>query len=147
MSYWSISGFSQEIFQKTGDDEIFDNREKIIGGSYVNSISEVPYQVSIQKLGIHLCGGTIVTPMYIITAAHCFKNYNIKQLTVKTGTHNLTNGGQVHKVEKVIPHPQFSDKIAALGVQNDVAVIKVSILTVNSFVHLTCIFFNICLQK
>lgn len=43
--------------------------ERIVGGSPVD-IRERPFQVSI-KTGQSLCGGAIIGPSWIITAAHC----------------------------------------------------------------------------
>lgn len=44
---------------------------QIIGGSQA-SIKEFPWLCSIQlKGGSHICGGSIVTPEFIVTASHC----------------------------------------------------------------------------
>lgn len=44
--------------------------QRIVGGMKVD-ISEIPYQTSLQYSGRHYCGGTIISPRYIITAGHC----------------------------------------------------------------------------
>ncbi|KAK9880793.1 hypothetical protein WA026_013122 [Henosepilachna vigintioctopunctata] len=43
----------------------------IIGGRPAE-IWEFPYQVSIQYLTEHNCGGSIISPKFILSAAHCF---------------------------------------------------------------------------
>ena len=46
-------------------------KSQIIGGSQA-SIKEFPWLCSVQlKGGSHICGGSIVTPEYIVTASHC----------------------------------------------------------------------------
>lgn len=44
---------------------------RIIGGDET-TIEMVPYMVSITYHGMHICGGTIVSPKIVISAAHCF---------------------------------------------------------------------------
>lgn len=43
---------------------------RIIGG-YSISIEDAPYQCSLQKISIHICGCAIIKSDWIITAAHC----------------------------------------------------------------------------
>jgi secreted trypsin-like serine protease len=43
---------------------------RIVGGN-MSSLAQWPWQVSLQFQGYHLCGGSIITPLWIVTAAHC----------------------------------------------------------------------------
>merc|ERR1711944_317730 len=43
---------------------------RIIGGEEAPK-HEFPWQVSLKSLGSHICGGSIVNRMQVITAAHC----------------------------------------------------------------------------
>ena len=43
---------------------------KIVGGD-VMPPNSVPYIVNIKRSGSIMCGGSLVSPGYIITAAHC----------------------------------------------------------------------------
>ncbi|RLV94663.1 hypothetical protein DV515_00013051 [Chloebia gouldiae] len=54
---------SYESFQKTG---------KRIGTGTDVKPGEFPWLVSIQSHGKHICGGTIISALWILTAAHCF---------------------------------------------------------------------------
>lgn len=43
---------------------------RIVGGELV-SIKSFPYQVSLQYRNNHMCGGSIISEKFILTAAHC----------------------------------------------------------------------------
>lgn len=43
---------------------------RIVGGN-VSSLMQWPWQASLQFQGYHLCGGSVITPVWIVTAAHC----------------------------------------------------------------------------
>lgn len=44
--------------------------EKVLGGSDAQD-GQFPYQVSLRIGGSHVCGGTIISDNFILTAAHC----------------------------------------------------------------------------
>jgi trypsin len=48
--------------------------EKIVGGNTID-IEEVPWQVSVQYISMHICGGSIISIDYVVTAAHCTNGY------------------------------------------------------------------------
>lgn len=54
--------------EETGAIELLDHR--IVGGRNA-SICDYPYQVSVQYLGRHICGGAIIGPKWVITTARC----------------------------------------------------------------------------
>ncbi|CAH1378763.1 unnamed protein product [Tenebrio molitor] len=69
------------IFQTLSPDE------KIVWGNEID-IEEVPWQVSLQYLcsGIHICGGSIISTNYVVTAAHCTNGIDRNIMTIRFGT-------------------------------------------------------------
>ena len=46
-------------------------KSSFIVGGWETRENEFPYQVSLVWFGSHFCGGSVVNPRQIITAAHC----------------------------------------------------------------------------
>lgn len=105
---------------------------KIVGGA-ATTIEQHPYQVSIQKNGGHFCGGSLYKSDVVVTAAHCLQgSVNVEALSVRVGSTNRKEGGQVVKVKAYRNHPDYNKKTHA----NDVAIIRlVKNVTQNSAVR------------
>ncbi|XP_055590614.1 trypsin 3A1-like [Uranotaenia lowii] len=87
------------------------SKSKIVGGFQIE-IAEVPYQVSLQKNGRHNCGGSIIADRWVLTAAHCVTNRDASLYTVRVGSTDRTDGGELIQVEEVIPHESYNDATA-----------------------------------
>ncbi|XP_074029799.1 trypsin-7 [Leptinotarsa decemlineata] len=79
---------------------------KIVGGSNA-SIEDYPYQISLQFYGRHGCGGSILNPLFILTAAHCIFDVNSEQISVRVGSSYRNSDGEVYAVSKIYKHPLF----------------------------------------
>ncbi|MEM7605619.1 MAG: trypsin-like serine protease, partial [Myxococcota bacterium] len=65
-------------------DDIKGEDFEIVGG--VDAVIEsAPYQVSLRRFGGHFCGGAILSPEWVVTAAHCVEN-GIRGVTIVAGT-------------------------------------------------------------
>ncbi|XP_067619935.1 chymotrypsin-2 [Eurosta solidaginis] len=76
------------------------NSTRIVGGSDVPPGQYVPYQVSMQYFTRknkyqHFCGGSIIAPSRILTAAHCCKDFDVTRMTVLAGVRELNDSDGV----------------------------------------------------
>ncbi|KAI4459637.1 polyserase-related [Holotrichia oblita] len=90
---------------------------RIVGGEPV-TIEQHPYQVSVQLLSSHWCGGSIVTDRFIVSAAHCF-TWPVSWYTVRAGATFHNSGGQVIAVSTITDHPNFSSST----LDNDISIL------------------------
>ena len=116
---------------------------KIVGGeSAVNS--SWGWSVSLQKYGGHFCGGAIISPLHIITAAHCVTNPSdiILNAKVVVGIDVVNQASssvaQVRSVVRVLSHPQYSSVSKA----NDIAVLRLNQSLNISYANRYCSFMS-----
>ncbi|KAI4459636.1 polyserase-related [Holotrichia oblita] len=81
--------------------------ETVVGGSAV-AIENYPYQVSVQLLKTHVCGGAIISDRYIVSAAHCFILFPTSWYTIRAGSSIHNFGGQVVKVNTIHRHVNYN---------------------------------------
>lgn len=59
----------------------------------------------------HNCGGSIVSTMHVVTAAHCLKGYAASGLSIWAGTTKLNSGGDRYAVKSFLIHPDYVELI------------------------------------
>ncbi|XP_040170219.1 trypsin-4-like [Anopheles arabiensis] len=87
--------------------ECVKNRNKtyrIVGGHVVD-IELHPYQVSVRELNEHICGGSIITNRWVLTAGHCVDDTIAAYMNVRVGSAFYAKGGTIHPVDSVTTHP------------------------------------------
>ncbi|NWS76424.1 PRS55 protease, partial [Crotophaga sulcirostris] len=89
-------------------------------GRYAKA-GEFPWHVSIQSNRKHICGGTIISAFWILTAAHCFEEVP-PDLTVVVGGIDLRHRLEEHKPDSLILHKNFDRE----SMENDIALILLS---------------------
>ncbi|XP_062391251.1 transmembrane protease serine 3, partial [Sardina pilchardus] len=110
---------------------------RIVGGN-VSGEGQFPWQVSLHFHSEHLCGGSIITHTWILTAAHCVYGFAYPSLwAVHVGLIDQpVNGAQSVAVEKIIYHSRYRPK----GLDYDIALMKLANpLTFNGLVEPICL--------
>ncbi|XP_053674738.1 trypsin 5G1-like [Anopheles nili] len=93
---------------------------KIVGGFEID-ISQAPFQVSLRVRG-HICGGSIISKRWILTAAHCASPKE-GPYEVRVGSSTSKSGGQLFSIKKVIQHPKYNSGTF----KNDFALLELEI--------------------
>lgn len=109
--------------------------DKIVGGHETKK-HQYPWLVSLWidyppwELDAHMCGGTLITPQYVLTAAHCTKEVGGEQFEdpkvwkALIGAHdfnNLDSAAKWIKIEKIV-----INKFSSLTHANDIAIWKLA---------------------
>ncbi|KAJ8664239.1 hypothetical protein QAD02_005901 [Eretmocerus hayati] len=97
---------------------------RIVGGE-TTSISQHPWQASIQALGFHVCGGSIISSNNILTAGHC-TSYTPTWLSARVGSSILHTGGTVYRVAEYILHQDYHMNSNGIP-ENDIAILVLKI--------------------
>ncbi|XP_066249867.1 uncharacterized protein [Euwallacea similis] len=96
-----------------------------------SEFGEYPWQVAILKKdpkeSVYVCGGTLIDPLHIITAAHCVKQYTNYDLRVRLGEWDVNHDVEFYPyIERDIAaltvHPEFYAGTLA----NDIAILRMN---------------------
>ncbi|KAM6314495.1 acrosin-like [Podargus strigoides] len=116
---------------------------RVVGGTDAQP-GAWPWIVSIQdpwRPGTgHVCGGSLIHPQWVLTAAHCFiEAKNIMMWRVVIGATKLTRLGpeaQVRRVKRLIAHEQYS----SVTDKNDIALLELNQpVQCSPYIQLACV--------
>ncbi|XP_024919465.1 transmembrane protease serine 3 [Cynoglossus semilaevis] len=110
---------------------------RIVGGN-ISKVGQFPWQVSLHHRSEHLCGGSIITSRWIVTAAHCVYGFADPSMwVVHVGlTDQPDNGAQSLTVERIVYHANYRPK----KLEYDIALMKLTLpLIFNGFVEPICL--------
>lgn len=106
----ALSAFATAAVAQATPDPPADVNPFIVGGEDAN-IEDHPYVVALATpSGQQFCGGTLVAPDKVVTAAHCTVDSNPSRIDVISGrTEMSANDGTVSTVSDVWVHPDYTD--------------------------------------
>ncbi len=110
--------------------------EELIYGGTDASVGEFPYMVRLVERANPdaytggFCGGSLISPSWVLTAGHCIEGYFPSQLDVVVGEVNLANVDPQNRVRvaAIYKHPGYVPSQASPFVppRNDIALMKLS---------------------
>ncbi|XP_077774254.1 serine protease 33-like [Podarcis muralis] len=119
---FSLAGAENASTQRAcGRPHVFAPR--IIGGKKADE-GEWPWQASIRRNRLHICGGSLVSSQWVVTAAHCFEGpLNLPEFRVNLGEYELPKPAPSmvsSAVSRIIVHPSYAGE----GLSADIALMQ-----------------------
>jgi secreted trypsin-like serine protease len=93
---------------------------KIVGGG--DADQTYSFMVSLQEGGQHFCGGSLIKPDLVVTAAHCVEGTDPASINMRIGSNEHANGGEEAQAASVTVHPDYDGQSPG----NDIALVKLA---------------------
>lgn len=99
-------------------------RKGRVFGGHPTTVKNFPHAVSITRNNKHHCGGTIIDKYHVLSAAHCFFDYNHRTFGAQIGATRSdgSDASQRTNVIKIMSHPDFDHKVGT----NDIAIVRLT---------------------
>lgn len=93
----------------------------IVGGG--NADQPYPFAVSLHSsTGKLFCAGALIAPAWVVTAAHCAFDKTPAGISVRSGTNEVSQGGEVGQVAGIVVNPAFNTQSPA----GDIALLRLA---------------------
>lgn len=94
---------------------------RIVGGETATA-GTWSWAVSISIAGTYLCGGSIISSSWVITAAHCVHAFTASPITIYAGSLQRFVGTQTRTASRVIVHSSYNPSTY----DNDIALLQLA---------------------
>jgi secreted trypsin-like serine protease len=95
--------------------------DRIVGGEAA-STATWGWAVSLSINNAYLCGGSIISSGWVVTAAHCLYQMPSLTVTIYAGSNNQWFGSQDIPASQIFIHPNYNDTTYT----NDIALLELS---------------------
>ncbi|XP_037687358.1 transmembrane protease serine 11D-like [Choloepus didactylus] len=118
-----------------GPDLMTLSEQRIIGGTDAGE-GDWPWQVSLQRNNVHICGGSLISNAWILTAAHCFRSSSDPhQWIVTFGISTITPTMRI-RVRRIVIHENYDTTTR----ENDIALMQLDrTVTFTRNIHTVCL--------
>lgn len=89
----------------------------IVGGH--DATEEYSFMVALLDGGQQFCGGSLISPEWVLTAAHCVEGQDPSAVSLRIGSADRTSGGEEAQAADITIHPDYNGT-------HDIALIKLS---------------------
>lgn len=133
----------------------FASEAKRIVGGWVSAPGAWPWQVALLLKGEQACGGSLISPEWVVSAAHCFAGSSLskdpRDWTLTLGEHHLKKVDwfeQTRDVQAILLHPKYKEaqsvvsdgEINTSAPDYDIAVLRLKTPAIlDSFVSPICL--------
>lgn len=81
-------------------------------------LGDFPYQLSLRRNSVHICGAAVLSKNWAITAAHCVYGYQKPShiFSLRAGSIKRTSGGIIIEVDSIQLHPSYNPETISFDV-------------------------------
>ena len=117
-------------------------RSKRINGGSETEINEYPWMAYVATRHGAMCGGSLISDRWVVTAAHCAQVQSSNDIRVDLGQHDLHSATEAVLVRKSVSEIQIHPDYDVGSISNDLALLKLADpidFTVHSHVRPICL--------